>query len=192
MSVESKAICVLCSSSNEASVTQIEAAEALGTLIGRKGHRLVYGGSASGLMGVVARATQSAGGQVTGVIPQQLVDLGLANKSDDDQIITRDVRSRKAMMEVNADAFIALPGGFGTLECLVEMISLRMLGRHQKPMVLVNVDGFYNHLALFFQVIYREKFAEPDTAQAYYLTSDPMTAMGYIERYRPGHRTPWP
>ncbi|MEO8207060.1 MAG: TIGR00730 family Rossman fold protein [Chthoniobacterales bacterium] len=192
MSVESKAICVVCSSSNEASVTQIEAAEALGTLIGRKGHRLVYGGSASGLMGVVARATQAAGGQVTGVIPQQLVDLGLANKSDDDQIITRDVRARKAMMEVNADAFIALPGGFGTLDCLVEMISLRMLGRHQKPMVLVNIDGFYNHLALFFQVIYREKFAEPDAAQAYYLTSDPMTAMSYIERYKPGHRTPWP
>ena len=191
MSADSKAICVVCSSSNEASVIQIEAAENLGTLIGRKGHRLVYGGSANGLMGVIARATQGAGGQVTGIIPQQLVDLGLANKSDDDQIITRDVRARKAMMEVNADAFIALPGGFGTLECLMEIVSLRMLGRHQKPIVLVNVDGFYNHLALFFQVIYREKFAEADMAQAYHLASDPNSAIGYIERYKPGHRQSW-
>ncbi|MCC6546700.1 TIGR00730 family Rossman fold protein [Candidatus Sumerlaeota bacterium] len=192
MSVESKAVCVVCSSSNEASVPQIEAAETLGTLIGRKGHRLVYGGSASGLMGVVARATQAAGGQVTGIIPQQMVDLGLANQSDEDQIITRDIRSRKAMMEVNADAFIALPGGFGTLECLIEMISLRILGRHQKPIVLVNIDGFYNHLALFFQVIYREKFADPEAAQAYYLTPDPGSAVNYVERHKPGQRTPWP
>lgn len=186
MAGESKAICVFCSSSNDASAPQVEAAEALGTLIGRKGHRLVYGGTTVGLMAVVARAATAAGGTVTGIIPQQMVDLGIANKADSEQIITRDIRSRKAMMEANSDAFIALPGGFGTLDEAMEILSLKLLGRHQKPIVFVNIDGFYNHLALFFQVIYREKFARPEASQAYHLVTGPDAALSYIEKHKPG------
>lgn len=185
MTTDGKSICVFCSSSDEASPTLLESAEHLGLLIGRKGHRLVYGGVNRGLMAAVSRAARSAGAFVTGVIPQQMVDVGLANDQDNEQIITRDFRTRKAMMETNSDAFIALPGGFGTLEETIEMITMRQLGRHQKPIAIVNIDGFYNHLALFFQVIYREKLAKADAGEAYMLATNPEMAIRHVERHRP-------
>ena len=126
-------------------------ASAVGRFIGRHGGQLVYGGGRSGLMGVVAEATRLAGGRVVGVIPQSLVDKELANQLCDELHIVQTMHERKAMMAERSDAFVALPGGIGTLEELFEVWTWRQLGYHDKPVGLLNVDGYYDPLLAFLQ-----------------------------------------
>ncbi len=125
------------------------AAQAVGTYIGSQGGQLVYGGGRSGLMGVVAEATRQAGGRVVGVIPQSLVDKELANTQCDELHIVQTMHERKAMMAERSDAFLALPGGIGTLEELFEVWTWRQLGYHDKPVGLLDVDGYYASLLTF-------------------------------------------
>lgn len=142
-------ICVYCGSRHGAQTIYAEAARTLGHLIGRQGHGLVYGGGNVGLMGVVADAVLAAGGPVTGVIPQALVQREVGHQGLSEQFVVPDMHVRKRMMAERADAFVALPGGIGTLEELYEVWTWRQLGYHDKPIGLLNVAGFYDGLLSF-------------------------------------------
>lgn len=132
-----------------------QAATDVGRWIGERGGQLVYGGGRSGLMGTVAEATRLAGGRVVGVIPQALVDKELANQQCDELHIVASMHERKAMMAERCDAFVALPGGIGTFEELFEVWTWRQLGYHDKPVGLLNVDGYYDGLMAFLQTSVR-------------------------------------
>ncbi|MBS0294208.1 MAG: TIGR00730 family Rossman fold protein [Proteobacteria bacterium] len=128
-----------------------DAAVAVGRWIGRHGGQLVYGGGRSGLMGTVAEATRVAGGRVVGIIPQALVDKELANQLCDELHVVQTMHERKAMMAERSDAFLALPGGIGTLEELFEVWTWRQLGYHDKPIGVLDTDGYYATLMGFMQ-----------------------------------------
>ncbi len=142
-------ICVYLGSRTGSDPRFAEAAKAAGRFIGSHGGQLVYGGGRSGLMGTVAEATRLAGGRVVGVIPQSLVDKELANEMCDELHIVTTMHERKAMMAERSDAFVALPGGIGTLEELFEVWTWRQLGYHDKPVGLLDQDGYYAALLQF-------------------------------------------
>ena len=136
--------CVFCSSAGGLPEAYRQAAHDLGRELAERGHRLVYGGGNVGLMGELARSVHEHGGTVVGVIPQGLVDRELAYDPADELLVTQTLRERKAEMDARADAFVALPGGFGTLEELLEVLTLRQLRLHDRPIVLVNVAGYWD------------------------------------------------
>ena len=144
-------ICVYLGSRTGDNPLFTQAATEAGRWIGRHGGQLVYGGGRSGLMGVVAEATRQAGGRVVGIIPQALVDKELANPLCDELHIVQTMHERKAMMAERSDAFVALPGGIGTLEELFEVWTWRQLGYHDKPIGLLDTDGYYRLLTDFLQ-----------------------------------------
>jgi uncharacterized protein (TIGR00730 family) len=139
-----RSVCVFCSSAGGLPEAYRSAARDLGAELAGRGHRLVYGGGNVGLMGEVARSVHEHGGTVVGVIPQGLVDRELAYDPADELLVTETMRERKAEMDARADAFVALPGGFGTLEELLEVLTLRQLRLHDRPIVLVNVAGYWD------------------------------------------------
>jgi len=178
-------ICVFASSSDAVSRDYFYAARELGRLIGERGYTLVYGGTNVGLMGEIATSVQRSGGRIIGVIPWFIRDEGISNSSADELIVTEDMYERKKIMEDKSDAFFALPGGFGTLEEILEVLTLKQLKRHNKPIVFFNTKGFYDVLFEFFEQIYTEKFAKPAEKNIYYVTSDPQEALSYLENYSP-------
>lgn len=142
-----RSICVYCGSSTGRGETYARAGYALGRALAEAGLRLVYGGGTRGIMGAVARGTVEAGGKVTGIIPRFLINKEATHSALgalDDLIVTEDMHARKHTMFEKSDAFVALPGGIGTLEEVVEIMTWAQLGRHRKPIVLVNIDGFWN------------------------------------------------
>jgi uncharacterized protein (TIGR00730 family) len=139
-----RSICVYCGSSPGRSARFTDAAEELGRLMAGAGIGLVYGGGNIGLMGTIARSVLAHGGEVTGIIPQFLVDREVMLEDAQQLIVTRDMHERKQQMFERADAFVALPGGIGTLEELVEQMTWVQLGRHTKPIVIFNLDGFWD------------------------------------------------
>lgn len=151
-------LCVYCGSRNGDSPRFLEAAQAVGGRIGRDGGRLVYGGGRVGLMGAVADATLAAGGAVLGVIPQALMDREVGHRGVTELVVVQTMHERKLRMAEAADAFVALPGGIGTLEELYEMWSWQQLGYHDKPVALLNVDGFYDGLLAFTRESHRRGF----------------------------------
>ena len=142
-------VCVYCGSRAGVDAAYAEAARATGQWIGSHGGQLVYGGGRNGLMGIVAQATQEAGGRVVGIIPKALVDKEQANHHCDELHVVDTMHERKAMMAERSDAFVALPGGIGTFEELFEVWTWRQLGYHDKPIGLLNVAGYYNALLVF-------------------------------------------
>ena len=144
-------LCVYCGSRTGASPLFAQAATAVGQWIGAHQGQLVYGGGSNGLMGTVARATKSAGGKVIGVIPHALAEKESANDDCDELHLVDNMHQRKFMMAEHADAFLALPGGIGTFEELFEVWTWRQLGFHNKPIGLLNVDGYYDGLLEFMQ-----------------------------------------
>ena len=136
----------------------IEAAKQAGQWIGLHQGQLVYGGGNSGLMGVLAQATKAAGGRVVGIIPRALVNKELANHDCDELHVVDTMHERKAMMAERSDAFLALPGGIGTLEELFEVWTWRQLGYHDKPIGILNVAGYYDALLVFLQESVRSGF----------------------------------
>ena len=136
-------ICVFCGAARGADPAYATQAKTLGRAIVAAGHGLVFGGGAVGLMGVVADAVLAEGGEATGVIPQQLVDRELAHRGLADLRVVGSMHERKALMAALSDAFVALPGGFGTLDELVEIITWRQLELHSKPIGLLDVGGFW-------------------------------------------------
>jgi uncharacterized protein (TIGR00730 family) len=139
----SLAICVYCGSSNGLDPRFVEAAQKLGADIATRGHRLVYGGGNVGLMGEVSRAVKAAGGHVTGIIPHFLLSKEKLSGGLDDVVLVDDMHQRKMLMFERSDAFVALPGGIGTLEELVEQMTWAQLGRHGKPIVIADIAGFW-------------------------------------------------
>jgi len=151
-------ICVYCGSSPGLTPAYIQAAEALGNEIAKRGMRLVYGGASVGLMGAVARAALSGGGAVTGVIPQALSDQEVAFRELQDLIIVDTMHTRKAKMEELADGFIALPGGYGTFDEFFEILTWAQLGLHGKPCGMLNIHHYYDHLLAFLDHSVHEMF----------------------------------
>jgi len=178
-----KGICVYCSSSDAVGEKYFAAAQALGKLIGEKRYRLIYGGATVGLMGAVAQAVLDAGGRVTGIIPEKIQFL--ENGAVDELIVSKDLRDRKREMEARADAFIALPGGFGTLEEVLEILTLKQLNYHDKPIVFIDTEGFYTDLKGMFQRIYEDRFTKERYRDFYHFATVPEEAMSYIENYTP-------
>lgn len=138
------AVCVYCGSGQGANEVYADAARTLGHTLAASSIRLIYGGGGMGLMGEVARATIAGGGKVTGIIPDFLSEREHMLREVDELIVTGDMHERKRLMFERSDAFIALPGGIGTLEELVEQLTWSQLGQHRKPIVLANIDGFWD------------------------------------------------
>lgn len=178
-------ICVFCSSSDAVDGLYIDAAGALGGLIGRGGHTLVFGGGRVGLMGAVARATHAAGGRVIGIIPTFMNRPGVPYAECDELEHTQTMAERKGRMMALAEAFIALPGGFGTLEEMSEVITQKQFDFVKAPLVVVNTNGFYEHLAAFFEVYYAQRFAKPSFRATCPFVATPEDAMAYVKDYRP-------
>ncbi len=177
-------ICVYCSSSQTIDKKYFRQATLLGKTIALKKHSLVYGGGKVGLMGEIALTVKQHKGQVIGVIPENLKERELAFQEADELIITKDIRERKKVMEEQADSFIALPGGFGTLEELLEIITLKQLNLHNKPIVLLNVDNFYDNLIKQFDLFYKENFAYDkfNKEDIYHISQTVEEAINYIEK----------
>ena len=165
-------VCVYCSSSAAVDPSYVAVARGLGTALGERGEVLVWGGATVGLMGEVARAARAAGGRTVGVIPEALRAVEIADHAADELVVTPDMLSRKGELARRADAFVALPGGFGTLEELLEQLTGRLLGFHDKPIVLVDVGGFWQPLLELFEHLYRERFARPESRRAYTVVND--------------------
>ena len=177
-------VCVYCSSSNAIAPAYFEVATTMGRLLGEGGYTLVYGGGNVGLMGTIARAVHEHGGQVLGVIPEALKRReGVAYEVADRLVTTPTIQKRKQVMFQHAEAFLVLPGGFGTLEEFLEVLTLKQLGYHSRALALVNTGGFYDPLLDLFEHFYRERFAPRVHRDLYYLASTPEDAMHYIETY---------
>ncbi|GAB7086863.1 TIGR00730 family Rossman fold protein [Marinifilum fragile] len=156
----------------------------LGRLIGTNHHGLVYGGTNVGLMNEVAQSVKISGGKVLGVIPKLINDYGISADFLDELIITPDMAERKKLLRDKSDAFIALPGGFGTLEEILEVITLKQLGYHNKPIVFINTNDFYGNLKAQFELSYQEKFAKPEYSKLFYFAANYKDAISYIENYK--------
>ncbi|MEA3444796.1 MAG: TIGR00730 family Rossman fold protein [Bacteroidota bacterium] len=185
-------ICVFCSSSDALDLKYFETARELGNLMVQNQHDLIYGGSNVGLMNELANAIKSRGRKVTGVIPRLIHDKGLAHNNIDNLIVTPDMADRKKKMAQLSDAFIAMPGGFGTLEEILEIITLKQLQVHSKPVVFLNTNGFYNKLMEFFELFYQNYFAKTDYREYYFMANTPEEAIEYIENYNaPDFKDKW-
>lgn len=178
-------ICVYCSSSDLIDDKYFQIAQKIGQLIGQNGYDFVFGGGVVGLMGEVAKNAKSNGSKVIGVIPEKLHQHKICYDGCDELIITQNMRDRKQTMDELSDAFITLPGGFGTLEEISEMITGKQLSFHQKPIVILDVNGFYAPLTQFFDNMIKEKFANENCKELYYITSSPEDAIKYIKEYVP-------
>lgn len=160
------------------------AARALGTALAERGIGLVYGGAHRGLMGVVADAVLARGGEVIGVIPQLLVEREVAHAGLTQQIVVQTMHERKALMASHADAFVALPGGFGTLDELMEVVTWRQLGIHDKPIGLLDVDGYFSGLGLFIDKMVASGFVAAGDASRIAIAPDPEDLLDRLFRAR--------
>jgi len=182
---KSLSICVFCSSSDAVDDIYANEAHYLGTLMALSGHKLVYGGTNVGLMRVVASAMKSAGGSVTGVIPESIFHHGRAFGAADELIVTKDLRERKATMEQRSDAFVALPGGIGTLEEALEIMTLRQLQLHEKPLVFLNTAGYFEPLFSLLRTMAMQRFMKPDYTKLYCVATNAYDAILAIETFSP-------
>jgi cytokinin riboside 5'-monophosphate phosphoribohydrolase len=157
-------------------------ARELGRALAGRGDELVYGGTAVGVMGVLAESVRAAGGRVTGILPELMAERGLADEACDELIVTPDMAGRKQQMISLADAFVALPGGFGTLEELFEVLTLKQLGYHSKPIVLLDLGGFYQPLLAMFEELFEHGFAKRDYERLYRVAADVEQVIEMIDR----------
>ena len=166
-SVKIRNVCVYCGSASGDNPRYRTAAETLGAALARAGIGLVYGGGNNGLMGVVARAVLAHGGEVTGIIPDFLKQREVGLDAAQEFITVPDMHTRKRMMFERADAFVALPGGVGTLEELVEQLTWVQLGRHDKPVLIADIGGFWRPLLSLFAHMREQGFIKPETEVRY-------------------------
>jgi uncharacterized protein (TIGR00730 family) len=182
-----RTLCVFCSSSDAVAPEYFAVATELGAAMAARKITLIYGGGQVGLMGAVARAVHQHGGRVHGVIPAYLRTRELAYEASDELLVTPDLRARKAAMEERADAFVALPGGFGTLEEILEVLTLKQLGRHHKPIAFLNTNGFFDPLLAQFERLFAGQFAKPDYRAYYHVVSK---VSDLFERLEAGEAAP--
>jgi hypothetical protein len=155
------AICVYCGSSPGTEPAFVEAAHTFGKILAENGVRLIYGGGSVGLMGALAASALEHGGEVTGVIPEFLTKRERPRNLPQELVVTRDMHERKRIMFERADAFVALPGGIGTLEELVEQLTWIQLGRHKKPVLIANIQGYWGPLLALIDHMHAVKFLPP-------------------------------
>src|SRR3982075_2454821 len=159
-----KTVCVYCGSGPGTNPRFVEAAIALGKILADNGVSLVYGGGSNGLMGAIAKSTLDHGGNVIGIIPDFLIARENALARVQELIVTPDMHDRKRLMFERSDAFVALPGGVGTLEELVEQLTWQQLGRHTKPVLLANIEGFWEPLLALLAHMRATEFIRPSLA----------------------------
>lgn len=178
-------VCIFASSCNYLEESYYQAAKELGELLAKADIDIVYGGSCLGVMWACAEQVKKNGGRITGVMPQKLHDMDVFSDYCDEFFLTPCMRSRKAKMDELSQALIALPGGFGTLEELSEMIVQKQLGYNQKAIVILNTNGFYDKLLDFFEEIINQKFANTKARNLYFVAQTPQEAVNYLKNYMP-------
>lgn len=177
-----KWICVFCASANGTRPEYPATATELGRRIAENGYGLVYGGATAGLMGLLADAALESGGEVVGVIPDVIMDLEVAHRGLTEIHVVRTMHERKALMASRADAFVALPGGYGTIDEFVEIVTWAQLKIHSKPCVLVNVDGYYDSLLRFFDQAVEHGLIKPRNRGLIQVAKSADEALEIIER----------
>jgi len=177
-------ICVFCASSERIDPRFIDLATAVGTEIARRGYELVSGGGSVSCMGAVARAVRAGGGRTIGVIPQALVEMEVADHDADEFVVTRDMQERKGVMERRSDAFLALPGGLGTLDEIFEIWVSRSLGLHEKPLVVLDPDGVFSLMRAQIDDLVLRGFARPAVRDAIYWTTELAEAFDLLEAHQ--------
>lgn len=186
-----QSLCVYCGSNPGSKPVYVERATALGERIAREQLRLVYGGGNTGLMGAVANGVLAAGGEVTGVIPQHLVDLEVAHKGVTTLEVVGSMHERKSRMFDLSDAFVALPGGFGTAEEIFEMLTWRQLGIGNKPIAFLDIDGFYAPLISMIDQMVSERFLHPEQRDDLWYGTDIDEMLQWMRNYSPGQADKW-
>jgi uncharacterized protein (TIGR00730 family) len=186
------AVTVFCGSSDLVDAKYFDAARELGEKLARRRWRLVYGGGSVGLMGELARTVLAHGGAVTGVIPKALLDLGVGETTVTELVVTEGLRDRKAIMDSRGDAFVALPGGMGTFEEILEVMTLKQLGYHRKPVAVLDLDGYYEPLWTQIQRGIDLGFIKAEYLDVWYPAPDVDALLRYLEAYRPhGYGLKW-
>ncbi|WP_170468659.1 TIGR00730 family Rossman fold protein [Ruegeria arenilitoris] len=175
-----KSVCVYCGSRNGANPAYSEAARRFGELLANEDWRLVYGAGDVGLMGEVARAAQSAGGDTFGVIPVHLLRREVGKTDLTSFVVTETMHERKKVMIMNADAVVVLPGGPGSLDELFEALTWRQLGLHDKPILIMNVDGYWDTLKALLQQVIGQGFADASLADFITWVDSPEAAMSAL------------
>lgn len=184
-------LCVYCGSSIGADDAYRAAAVALGRLLAERGIELVYGGGHVGLMGAIADAVLAAGGRVIGVIPQALMDRELGHTGVQELRVVADMHERKMTMAGLADAFVAMPGGWGTIEELSEMLTWLQLGIHAKPIGLLNVAGYYDPLLAFVDRMIGERFVRPEHRALMSVAAEPAALLDALSAPRAAPPVKW-
>ncbi len=176
-------ICVYGASSNAINGNYIKETEHLGNLLAQRGHGLVYGAGANGLMGAVARGTAAYGGKIVGVAPTFFEVDGVLYDGCTEFIPTETMRERKQIMEDRSDAFIMVPGGIGTFEEFFEILTLKQLCRHNKPIAVFNIEAYYDKLIAFLEHSINQGFMKPICKNLYKIFDQPEAMLDYIEQY---------
>jgi uncharacterized protein (TIGR00730 family) len=176
------AICVFCASSERIPKRYVDLAADVGAELARRGHTLVSGGGSVSCMGAVARAARAGGAHTVGVIPEGLLQWEVADEGADELVVTPDMRARKGEMDRRADAFLTLPGGIGTLEELLEIWTGRVLGMHDKPVVVLDPDGVFAPLRQQVDDLIATGFARESVDQAITWATDLQVAFDAVER----------
>ena len=184
-------VCVFCGSNGGADPAYLAAAEAVGAGLAQRGIRIVYGGGRVGLMGALADSARAAGGEVVGVMPQALVDREIGHTGIDDLRVVDTMHERKALMVELSDAFVALPGGIGTLEELFEVYTWAQLGIHAKPLALLDVAGYYEPLAAFLDHAVAQRFLRVETRGMLAVADSIEGVLENFERWRPPAMHKW-
>ena len=185
MSDKKKIMCVYCSSSNNLPEKFYVVSKELGVKLAQKGFDMVYGGTTVGMMGVIANNALQNGAEVIGVIPERIASFGLKHPELAKVIVTKDMRERKATMEKYADVFVAMPGGFGTFEEIFEILVAKQLGYHDKPVIFVNFDGYYDNMIKMFDTLYENNFAKEEMKSLYFIAKTVNEIFEYVETYSP-------
>ncbi|CAI0779665.1 LOG family protein yvdD [Serratia rubidaea] len=184
-------ICVFCGASEGVNPDYADHARTLGHALATQGRRLIYGGGKKGLMGIVADAVLEAGGEVIGIIPERLVEAETAHRGLTKLEVVPDMHTRKARMAAQADAFIALPGGIGTLEELFEIWTWGQIGYHNKPVGLLDVNGFYRPLNHFLQHVADQGFMRHDYLDTLHTSDSASVLLQQFDDYQPKNYDRW-
>ena len=177
-----RSVTIYCASASNIPQVHLDAGRELGRAIATAGWALVYGGNDVGLMGVVARGAREAGGAVIGVTPQIFVDRGVHDTACTELLVTANMRDRKALLESRGDAFVALPGGIGTFEEFFEILAGRGLGYHRKPIVLLNIAGYYSPLLELFRHGIEQRFIKPATLELFHVAETVADAIAFLSQ----------
>ncbi|HEY6928321.1 MAG TPA: TIGR00730 family Rossman fold protein [Thermoanaerobaculia bacterium] len=176
-----KRICVYCSSAGAREEAVAKELRSFGREIAKRGIELVYGGSSRGLMGALADEVLAAGGKVTGVIPKALEGREAAHRSLSELKVVSTMHEREQLMFELADAFVAFPGGFGTMEEIIEMLTWKQLGIHGKPIVIANIGGYFNPLLQQFELAIQKKYARPEDRILYAVAENTEAILTFLE-----------